>query len=546
MRSRTRLTTIALGVILLLAVAIGGLYRILAASPLSLLGGGVETVPKAAMFVSRRAPLMVSLLTNPERINNLAALNTPLSQRRQSQAQLIDFEQKLLASTNLNYKTDIKPWLGEEITYAITSADYDRNLENGWQPGYLLVAEAKYPRRAKDFLQKAYSSLALAADRELVYQQYQGVNLIYQSSSNPSEATPTTAIIGNYVLFANHPKVLKRAINNLQATNLNLEQTDYYRQAIATITEPRIAIAYANLPAISALLTHQPEIDSEGQTFTVALRLQPEGLIAQTAITASADLPSTTGKFTEPIETLAYLPPQSILAIAGTDLEQLWTKIDTYLAENSPLAVIANQTIANLEARLGLSLTENIFSWVKGKYGLALFPNSTNDSLNWLFLAQTDSTAPDAVAHLDQLAQAQNFSVGNFEINNRTVTAWTQLAPAPSQTNISLKAQVLGAHTEIDGYQVIANSVEAIASGMEKSATNPELEKAIELLPLPNDGYVYLNWSQGKPWFRQQLSLIRVVDLLAQPLSDHLQALTIAGEGTAEGVPKATVFLDLY
>lgn len=545
MRPRKLLTTIAIVAILLLAVAIAGLYKILAASPLSLLDGGVETVPQAAQFVSRRAPLMVSLLTNPERINSLAALNTPLSQRRYSQAQLIGFEQKLLGSTRLNYQTDIKPWLGEEITYAITSTDYDHNQSNGLQPGYLLVAEAKYPRRAKDFLQKAYSRLALAADRELVYQKYQGVNLIYPSPTDATQSTTTTAIIGRYVLFANHPRVLKEAINNLQAASLNLEQTDYYQQAIATIDQPRIAIIYANLPAVSALLSQQPETDPEAQTLTVALRLKPEGLVAQTAITASTDLPSTTGKFTEPVETLAYLPPQSILAIAGSDLKQLWSKIDTYLTDNTPLAVIANQTIANLEARLGLSLTQNIFSWVTGKYGLALFPNFSNDGLNWLFLAETDENAADAIMQLDQLAMGQSLSVGNFEIDNQTVTAWTKLAPAADQKNISLKAQVLGAHTEIDGYMAIANSVEAIASAMQKSANNSELEKAIELLPLPNDGYVYLNWSQGRDWFRQQ-AWIRVVELLAQPLSEHLQALTIAGEGTTEGVPKATMFLDLY
>ncbi|MEY3826989.1 MAG: hypothetical protein RLZZ148_1807, partial [Cyanobacteriota bacterium] len=61
-------------VIILLVVATASFAWILADSPLSLLKGGVLREPAAAIFVPKQAPVMVSLLVNPERLESFGQL----------------------------------------------------------------------------------------------------------------------------------------------------------------------------------------------------------------------------------------------------------------------------------------------------------------------------------------------------------------------------------------------------------------------------------------------------------------------------------------
>ena len=73
----------------------------------------------------------------------------------------------------LNYQRDLQPWLGDEITLAITSLDYDRNLDNGTQPGYLLATATRNTQLAQESLNDFYSELD-----NLQIQEYKGANII--------------------------------------------------------------------------------------------------------------------------------------------------------------------------------------------------------------------------------------------------------------------------------------------------------------------------------------------------------------------------------
>jgi hypothetical protein len=42
-----------------------------------------------------------------------------------------------------DYQREIAPWLGEEITLAMTAPDLDRNLRNGAESGYLAILSSR-------------------------------------------------------------------------------------------------------------------------------------------------------------------------------------------------------------------------------------------------------------------------------------------------------------------------------------------------------------------------------------------------------------------
>jgi len=63
-------------------------------------------------------------------------------QRRRARQELNQLKTNLLANTGLDYQRDIQPWLGDEITLAVTTIDIG-DEQNGRQPGYLMALATK-------------------------------------------------------------------------------------------------------------------------------------------------------------------------------------------------------------------------------------------------------------------------------------------------------------------------------------------------------------------------------------------------------------------
>ncbi len=256
MKQRSFFLVLLIVVISLFSLA-GGIFAwTVRSGPLSLAKSSLEREPQASLLVPKQSPLMVSLLVNPDSLENLTSARVPLWQRARVQRDIKKLEMNLLKSTGLDYRQEIKPWLGQELTLAITSLDYDHDNVNGTQPGYLLAVETKNSQLAKEFLQSAYSQNALKGNNQLKFESYKGVNIITQNSLKPKTDTflNSSAVLADFVLFANRPRILREAINTLQVANLSLKSSPLYSRALKTVEPSRLGLVYANLPLVSAWL----------------------------------------------------------------------------------------------------------------------------------------------------------------------------------------------------------------------------------------------------------------------------------------------------
>ena len=169
MKLRSFFYALAAGVILLLLIAAGGFFWLTSQSPLNVMREGAVATPTASIFVPKQAPVMASLLVNPDRLEAFRQLVARPGNRRRSRAELKQVEDSLLANKGIDYRRDIRPWLGNEVTLAVTSLDFDRNQQNAAQPGYLLAVTTKNSQRAREFLQLFYSKQATAGATDLVF-----------------------------------------------------------------------------------------------------------------------------------------------------------------------------------------------------------------------------------------------------------------------------------------------------------------------------------------------------------------------------------------
>lgn len=536
-------------VVSLLLIAGGSIYWILQQSPLNLFSGGVTNNPYATMFISKQAPMMVSLLVNPKRLDAFAQFVSTSDNRRRTHQEISQIRDNLLAKTKLNYNSDLQAWLGEEATFAVTSLDYDHNQDNGVTPGYLLVVENRNPLLAKEFLEVYYSKQVISDLADLIFEQYQGVKIISQHPliENIEVSKVSSAVVGNYILFANDPQVIKEAINNAQAVELNLAHYEPYQTALKTITEPKISVAYFNLPNTSAWLGNlsfplNPFIQ---QTLTLSFSLNRQGLITHSALFGVEGDENQTPSLTSIPQSLSYIPNESILVASGVNLQQLWEKISNSLPKNSPLEQIINQTIASIEKPLQINLAEDIFSWVNGEYSLALLSNESSKKLDWIFVNDNQDIAP--IEHLDELARKQGLTIGNLSLLDQNVTTWAKLTTTSNNKPDSLEADVKGVHTIINNYQILANSVDVVnelVSQPNNSLLNsPKFREALSSLPPENNGYLYIDWTKFEPIIAKKLPVIRVAELVVKPLFDNLRSLIITSEGIIDQVQRTTIFL---
>ena len=560
MKLRSFFAILAVSSAAILLVGIATFYKLLGQSPLAAVTGGVTTTPSAAIFVPKTVPAMISLLVNPDRIEALEQVLIEPKERPRSHAEFNRLKKTLLANTSLNYNRDIRPWLGNETTMALMTTDIDRNLKNGEQLGYLFVLSAADVELATTTLTQFWQKRQ-SEGVDVVSQPYKGVKLTYRRGEEKGSRSLSTAIFNRFVLVANSPKLLREAINNVQVASLSLSQSQAYQRAIEQLSGSRVGLAFVNLGRWG-LDWENPAVNLPSQpSLTMSIGLSPKGLLAQTALVGGEDEggKSVEPALSEPVQAWQYVTGKSAFAIAGTDLNHFWEQLSTIIAGNSGLENLVNQPLAVVRDIWGLDLPADIFNWVTGEYVLAMIPPSPETQKpkpDWIFVAERLSPqASDAIQHLDELAVEEGYSLGTFQLGERTLTAWTTLNPVPNPPNKTVKPQVLeakpkGVRATVGEYEIFTTSVEAMDRALslvskETLLDDREFQIAFERLPAVNDGYFFLDWEASVGFLKRQVPLLRLLELSAKPFFDHLRSLTISSAGAAEGVAKATVFIRL-
>lgn len=577
MKLRSFFSFLIAGVLGLLGLSAGGFYWLTTHTPLNLLAGGPTTTPAAAVFVSKQAPLLASMLVNPDRLEALRQVFATPEERSRSHAEFEQIKKSFLANTGLDYSRDIQPWIGDEITLAVTNPDFDdRDRNNGQQTGFLLAVSSQNADRSQKFL-TSYWQKESRKEKTVQSELYKGVKIYYKESpiTNPkknsfspfnpfslpnSNLPPSfaTAAIGgnlnsgnnqNFVLFANSPNVIRDAINNVEAATLNLNNTPEYQKALQQLTQGRIALAFVNLPQSATEQNPPVSLNS----LAVAVGVNRRGLLAQTALVTSREN-TASPTLSEPVQALQYIPSASPFAVASTDLRNFWADLSSAVSANAEVSNLVDRTLADIQQNWGVNLPQDIFNWVQGEYALAVVPSSSNTP-DLIFAAEKSADAQKAIDKLDEIARSKEYSIGSFSLRNQKITAWTQLTTSQNydkenNRKSAIETEAKGVRATVGKYEIFTTSVEAMDAALEAAATgslfaNQDFQTSIEPLPPSNDGYFYLDWPSSRPIWEKQIPLLRLIELSARPLFEHLRSLTVTSTGEVAGIRKATIFMRL-
>ncbi|MGF1991422.1 MAG: DUF3352 domain-containing protein [Nostoc sp. ZfuVER08] len=552
-RQRPFIGFIVAGAIAVLAIAIALFYWFFPKNPASLITPTSQ--PGATIFVSKLSPVIVSLLTNPDSLQAL-----------EGDGELSKLKTSFLAKSGIDYQEDIKPWLGNEITLAITTLDLDRDPENGQQPGYLLALATKQPEKTREFVELLFSKRALAG-ANLNVEEYKGIKLISDNPQGIAESKiqnnlAGAVVGGGFVLFANDAKVLREAINNVQAPDLNLTSSFEYQKATKELPKGSIAVAFLNLPIVAkwqglelAEQTYNSEI--------ISLLLKPKGLLAETAFVSSLESVSPLPSLTKPVGALQYIPSSAGLAISGsnlsnlanTDVAKLWKQAAaTIYGSQEDVVSQLLKPLGDVQKVWGVNLPKDIFTWVQGEYAIALLPQKQTTP-RWIFVAEKSEGVEQGVANLDAIASSNGFTISPVTIDNQKIAAWTELTTASKKTNDNnrssfiIEAKVRGAHTTLGNYEIFTSDLETmdeIFTAKENSLiNNPNFQESIAAIPRPNQGYIYLDWAKSQDLLERQIPILKLVEVVGKPFFNNLRSLTFSSYGTNTQTLKGGIFFQL-
>jgi len=582
-RDRSFLSALAVLAASLLLLGGLGFGYLRANSPLSLLAGSDRPIAAATVFVPSQAPFTFSLLTKPERLISLQQAVVKPDRREQARREVAEVQQRLLQSTGLDYERDIQPWMGEEITYAYTDVDLDRDTANGQQPGYFLAIEIAPGKQlqAQSFLQLFWQQQSLVGNSPQS-QKISGVRVLSgtrdRSPSRAANLSAATALIGNqFVMFSNDLRVIRRSIRAAQ-TAQNLAQNLAYRQTVNTLPSQRIGLAYLD----TALLNQDPS-SATRRNVAIGIGLTRTGLVADIA---SADLanaglaatrqreaattnsiePAQSTDFLESTrsEPLRYLPAKSELAVVGDSFSALRSGL---LASGVSEGVLP-EFLQLGQSLPGQSLPEDPWQPLATQYALAqvgggrsygggAYSGSGTSSRDWILAVKRTPETEAAVRSLNQAAAKAGYSVvpvplGPDTANSRSdsdvdssfseslfgseATAWTRFKVGRRrQAGSGLETELLGLHLQRGGCEIFASSLaamnSAIAAPSDPLLTSPQFLQAIDPLETPNDGYLYLDWPIAASTIGQVLPAVSAFESAARPLTDHIHTISATRRG---------------
>lgn len=570
MKVRTFFSALAVVVVLLLAVGIGGFWSISSRSPLGLLRQGGQSVPEASLFVPRQAPLMASFLAAPHRLVDLWQFLAAPQVRSQTQAEIERLERSLLAGTGLSYEKDIRPWLGQEITFALTSSDLDEDSENGQQPGYLLALSCRSRDLAQETLELYWQQRAIAGDN-LVFEQFAGSQLI---SARPVKPTPeiatadanflaqASALVGShFVLLANSADVLKQALTTAQTPTLSLYRDTDFQLALNQLPEGRVGMVFANVPQSLRWLGVAPKtrpltqgLGSADNLFdraVLSLQLNRQGLLAEAALLGAPGHSFSSFVSQSPTLTAAhFLPEGAPLAVAGRDLAHFWSTASNLLIQYG----VSRRDLSTFSWHRASPALDVAFltNWVQAGYALGLI-EAPGNGVDWALAAEHTSLTKDALKQLDQLAQQQRLSIGPVELGEHVLTAWSKLSVVdknidPRHGSIHVKTDVTGLRTQVSDYELLTTSITAINRLLQNEASLVDTQlwtAATAPLAQPNIGYFYVDWPRLAPSLRNQLPWLRLLETTGQPLLRHVKAVAATGYSSTPQIRRGAISLYL-
>ncbi len=439
-----------------------------------------------------------------------------------------------LTLLNLDFNQDIRPLLGQNIAFAITTKDIDRDRSNGRQNGYLLAIDTADVEQLRELLELFWQRQTVAGTQPFLTE-VSGVPIIAGSIASEQRRLATAVVGASTLLVANDVKVLRQSLRVAQIPALQLNKQDCCTSLWLNLNIPEFIdwLGLASPNHIRFMPTPQWQqlhaaIEAYSQRLVINTQLnrlnrQPIGLSATTAL-KSLNTPSPKSMGDSPQR---YLPTDLAWVAIGENLIPLWTGISDELAQYEQLPSPLQQWQQWYSTKLTQTLSEPLVQLLSSHYAIGQLSDG-----NWLMALE--NRYPTAISQLDSMAKQQGLTISQLSFAEQTATAWSRLKTKLDTRNreTTVETDLILLHTKVGNYNIFSTSLAGLTSALETSShtllDTQRFQRTVQPMNTPNQGYMYGTWYEierllaSTRWF----SLLKPI---LQPWLQSIDAIAITG-----------------
>jgi hypothetical protein len=520
MKGRPFLAVLLMVALLALGLGGGGWWLLWKRGPLQL-QHHILSIPRAARFVPRQAPLSLYLFSDGEQPVDYARAVVPLRQREAATKAVERLRDGAFAAGGLNYHDELAGWLAPEIGLSLFDAP-DGDPGSNW----LLALSSKDGEGARRFLQRFWQSRSLAGSG-LQISQYRGMGLISgRGALVGRDPVPlaTALVQDDLVLIASGRTTLERALDVSQIDALNQAGLSPLKEGVEQLGEG-MALLVARSGAFSPWLG-LPQLQASDATSDPILvgTLHPNGRqLELQGVLHGNETPTTSS-------------PETSQEIGASPMDALAT--ETLLlkglgGESQSLALLRNP-VALLAQPWLKPLVQTITTSPPGSGPLPLRLAGVDPGVllvsqapeGWVLGTSEQTPRPEA---LEAALAAEGLIDAPLEVDGETVTVWTRLG-ARQGAGDQLQAVVSGWWRPRDGVAWWGGNLALLN---QKSAGRSVLARQQQLEDLDRP-QAPLRWVLGEeaatPLLQQWRPWTRLTTVAGGPLAKGLESLALALE----------------
>jgi hypothetical protein len=528
MKARSFLAVVlALG---LLALSLGavGWWLVWQRGPLGLQHHPLS-LPRAARFVPRQAPLSLYVLSDGEQPVAYARAVAPARSRRQAAEAIERLRDGAFAAAGLDYRNELAAWLAPDIGLALfdlpdagsAGSMVRSDQDNGH---WLLALRSRDGDGARRFVQRFWQTRSLAGT-DLQVSSYRGMGLISGRGAllgRPSVPLATALVDDDLLLIASGRGVLEQALDVSQVDELNQAADPALQQRLAGLGDG-VALLVAHAQGFGAGLG-LPTDAAAGAQLLASVRPDGPSLRVEALLQRPGDGDQATAA-------LPMAERRSLLAIAPGSSDRLGLLHDPAGLLGDPLLRPLVERVAALMPGAG-PLPPLLVAAADGPLLVAEGP------AGWLMATPADHPTPQA---LEAPLAAAGLIPAPLEVEGRAVTVWTRLeADRSARQDRSgvdrLQAPLEAWRSDLDGIALWGRSL-ALLEGAGGARGAQRRERQLEGLEA---GSAPIQWSlaaaPARDLLRQWLPWKRLATLAGGPLDGELRGLAVALEPAADGL----------
>lgn len=429
---------------------------------------GPVNLPVGAEVIPNTALITLSFSTDAQQWRELRSFGTPESQAQVDQL-LAQWRDRWLTSNQLDYQSDIQPWIGSEMTVAVlppddSTAEPPAAIPPDPSPGEITDPSAPSPAtpdpsslvsdledqdliailpiadplQAQQTLEQSMANSTVSQEQD-----YEGITL---REITPDGGTSyATAVVENrFVAIAPSMVILQQMIDAYR-NDTALDDQDAYRETVRQAASDRPFLrAYVNIAAAQALPgdvspANQWLSFSRNQGMAATVTLEAQGIRLQTSTWRSLepDAPMVRDDFTD-IATL--LPDSTLMMVSGSNLKSRWQQYSSQATQTNTSGTASNSLLhpdsirQGIQSATGLDIDRDWMNWMSGEFAVGLIPmaddtapNGTSVGLVVIAKASDRQAAETTFTALEEVMTSRHrFEVTDATIADTPVKQWTQ------------------------------------------------------------------------------------------------------------------------